>query len=250
MKIIKISSSQGSLGENIGTEEAPNEIIKHLNKKCYFEDVKIVGGNIDETNKNIFNKAKLLVDENVVFVGGDHSVTYPVFKAFARKYKNPGLVIFDAHPDCQSDFYISHEDVITSLIKERLVRPQNIILIGIRKWSKEEFEFLRANNIRFFTAEQLSTNFVENCDVIIGMSRNFDKLYLSIDIDVIDPAFAPGTGYIEPIGLHPREIFFLLKRFKRLENLKWVDLVEVNPKKDFNNMTVKLAARLLDELVS
>ena len=182
-------------------------------------------------------------------MGGDHSITYSTFKAFSEKNKNVGLIIFDAHPDCQSDFKVTHEDFLRVLIKEKLLKPENVILVGIRKWTNEEFAYLRDNNIKFFTSEQLYTNFVETCDIIIGISRNFDKLYVSLDIDVIDPAFAPGTGYIEPLGLQPRELFYILKRFKRLENLKWVDIVEVNPKKDINNMPVKLASRIIDELV-
>ncbi len=250
MKILKIASSQGSLGKNIETEEAPLEIVKNMSKKIYFEDILVIGGNIVETNKNIFNKAKTLLNDKIIFVGGDHSITYPLFKAFSEKNKKCGLVIFDAHPDCQSDFEVTHEDFVKILIKEKILKPENIILVGLRKWSKEEFEYLRDNNIKYFTVEQFYTNMIETCDVIIGMSRNFDKLYVSIDIDVLDPAFAPGTGYIEPLGLHPRELFYILKRFKRLDNFKWMDLVEVNPKKDVNKITVMLASKILDEMVA
>ena len=249
MKLIKVASSQGSLGKNIETEDAPNAIINNLNQKVFFDEVKIIQNNIDDTNKNIYLKAKSFLNEKAIFLGGDHSITYSLFKAFTEKSKKTGLLVFDAHPDCQSDFNVTHEDFLRVLIKEKLIKPENVILIGVRKWTNEEFAFLRNNNIKFFTVEQLYTNFIENCDIIIGMSRNFDKLYLSIDIDVLDPAFAPGTGYIEPLGLQPRELIYMLKRFKRLENLKWIDIVEVNPKKDINNMTVKLAAKIVDELL-
>ena len=70
-------------------------------------------------------------------------------------------------------------------------------------------------------------------------ARQWPALYISIDIDAVDPAFAPGTGYIEPAGLTSRELIYLVQRFKLLKNLKMVDLVEINPEKDFTTKTPK-----------
>jgi len=75
------------------------------------------------------------------------------------------------------------------------------------------------------------------------------ELYVSIDIDVIDPAFAPGTGYCEPGGLSTRDFLYLIQRINKLKNLKAIDLVEINPDKDKENMTVKLGAKILSELI-
>ena len=80
-------------------------------------------------------------------------------------------------------------------------------------------------------------------------ARNFSDLYISIDIDILDPAFAPGTGYIEPAGLSTRELIYLIQRIKLLKNIKKYDLVEVNPDKDINNMTSKVAAKIIKELI-
>ena len=79
--------------------------------------------------------------------------------------------------------------------------------------------------------------------------KNWDSLYLSIDIDAVDPAFAPGTGFIEPGGFTSREVLYIVQRLKRLRNLKMIDLVEVNPKKDLNKMTIKLSAKIVKELL-
>jgi agmatinase len=76
----------------------------------------------------------------------------------------------------------------------------------------------------------------------------FGSLYVSIDIDVLDPAFAPGTGYLEPSGLSSRELIFFLQRLSNLKNLKAVDLVEINPKLDISNLTVKTGAKIISEL--
>jgi len=79
-------------------------------------------------------------------------------------------------------------------------------------------------------------------------ARGWGAFYLSIDIDVIDPAFAPGTGFREPGGLTSREMIYFIQRLKRLKNLKMTDITEVNPSKDSADLTVKLAAKLVKEL--
>src|SRR3989344_6347135 len=120
MKIVKVFSSQGSLGKNIGCEKAPDFILNELKKINHkiidVSEVKINKNNIDETNKNIEKK------EGDIFLGGDHSITYSLFKGFAKKNENYGLLIFDAHPDCA--LYIksvSHEDFVRKLVDEGIL---------------------------------------------------------------------------------------------------------------------------------
>ena len=85
------------------------------------------------------------------------------------------------------------------------------------------------------------------CDALMESAKNFDGLYVSFDIDAVDPAFAPGTGYPEPGGLTSRELFYFVHRLKNLKNLKAFDIVEVNPEKDINDITSRLAAKLCVE---
>ena len=82
----------------------------------------------------------------------------------------------------------------------------------------------------------------------MSVAKNFEAMYISIDIDSVDPAFAPGTGYIEPAGLTSRELLYFLSRLLLLKNFRMADLVEVNPDKDFKNLTVKLAAKIIAEI--
>jgi agmatinase len=82
----------------------------------------------------------------------------------------------------------------------------------------------------------------------MSVARQWPKAYLSIDIDVLDPAFAPGTGYAEPGGLTTREMVYMLQRLKLLRNIGMADLVEVNPEKDIQGMTAKAASKLIIEL--
>jgi agmatinase len=262
MKLIKIPTING-LGKTNGCEKGPEKIISRL-KEFYLneegmlpffdiEDVKIEKNNINETNKNIFEKIRKSLDESeqLIILGGDHSVTYPCFEALSNKSDNPGLVVFDAHPDCVNNFKPpTHEDYLRVLIEENKLKKENIILVGLRNWHKEEYKFLRDNKIKFFNMKEIANeNIHEISESIMTVAKNFDGLYISTDIDVVDPAFAPGTDYSEPGGLTSRELLYFLKRLKLLKNLKIVDLVEINPDVDLNEMTVKLGAKILTEIV-
>ena len=261
MKLIKIPFNLGGLGKTEGVEEAPDKIIENI-KEFYLnedqvlpvfdiEEVSVNKGSIEETNQNIYEKAKAVLGETdkVIFLGGDHAITYSLVKGFASG-TNPGMIIFDAHPDCQSDFKPpTHEDLLIALVKERVIKPQNIILVGTRNWHKDELKFLQENKIRFFSMKQI-TNFGKEdvSETIMETARGFSELYVSIDIDVLDPAFAPGTGYREPGGLSTRDLLFFLHRLKKLKNLRAIDIVEVNPSKDMDDITSKVAGKLVVEM--
>ena len=88
----------------------------------------------------------------------------------------------------------------------------------------------------------------ETADAVMSVMRKFDAVYVSVDIDVLDPAFAPGTGYIEPGGMTTRELLYFIQRLKNLRNIMMWDLVEVNPEKDVNELTVMAAAKILVEM--
>ena len=259
MKLLKIPFSAGGLGNTQGTELAPDEIVKEL-KEFYMnesgilplfdvEDVKINQNNIEETNKNITAKVKEHRENKLAILGGDHSITYASFKAISD-LENPGLLIFDAHPDCMQDFDPpTHEDFVKVLVNKGLLKKENLILVGLRNWHKDEYDFLKKNNIKYFQMKKISEESLHDItDSVMSIAKNFSHLYISIDIDVVDPAFAPGTGYPEPAGLTSRQLIYMLHRLKNLKNINIIDIVEVNPKKDINNMTSKLAAKILVEL--
>ena len=258
MDVVKIRSSQGSLGKNLGCEKAPDLIIEKFNEmflnENYFSseinvyDITIYESNIEKTNESILNEAKRF--DKAIFLGGDHSITYNLFNAFSSKFRNTGLLIFDAHPDCEVYTDIAaHEDFVRKLIDDMLLEKENVILVGLRIFSENEIKFLKDNKIKFFSMKDIFNDLQNVCDEIMELSRNFDGLYLSIDIDVVDPAYAPGTVYLEVGGLSSRELLYFIQRIKLLKNLKFIDIVEINPKKDINNMTVMLGAKILKELI-
>lgn len=257
MILVKIPYSSGGL-EKTGSDKAPDAIVKVLQEEVWLsetgkkplldvKEIKVDGNDIAAAMKLIVSKLK---DFNSgVILGGDHSITYAGFKVFASHYSNPGLVIFDAHPDCYSKFdFPTHGDWLKALIEEGVVKPSNVIIVGLRASTTDENAYCSSKKIKMFTMKKLFNNIEYNCDSLMEMCREFDGLYVSVDIDVVDPAFAPGTGYIEPAGFTSREMLYFIQRMKLLKNMKAFDIMEVCPEKDVNGMTVKLAARLIAEL--
>lgn len=260
MKLIKIPSSIGGMEKSAGSELAPSVVVNEMRELYMSEEgvlpnsdvdeVAVIEKNLSGTNAKIFEKALKAFKETdcPIFLGGDHSITLPIIRAFSKEYKNPGMVIFDAHPDSMGDFE-SHEDLIPGILNKNLVKKENIVLVGVRNWHQNEIEFLKKNEIKFFKMDEIVEEGVhETCDAVMSIAKDWNAVYLSIDIDAVDPAFAPGTGYIEPGGLTSRELLYFIHRLKKLNKIKGADLVEINPKKDLNNITSKLGAKILVEL--
>jgi len=260
MKIIKVASSQGSLGNNKGCEKAPGSLIEELsrctmdetarNPPFTIDSVKVVDNSFEETNKKIYEKIKS-VNEPAIILGGDHSITLSAFKAFAENNQNAGLIVFDAHPDCLDNLEPStHEDLIRGIIDNGICKKENVILIGIREWSQQEIDYVRKENIKYYSMKEIFEESIQEiCDNIMSVARQWGSLYISIDIDAVDPAYAPATGCPVPGGMSSRELFYFVQRLRNLENLKMWDLVEINPKLDKTGATVKLGAKLLREML-
>lgn len=260
MKLVKIPFNAGAIEKKKGIEKAPDEVLKYI-KNFYLkennllpfyevDEIKINNQDIGYSHNKIFSFVSELI-ENTILIGGDHSITYSSFKAFAKNYKNPGLIIFDAHLDCVNDFKPpTHEDFVRVLIEEGILKKENVIFIGIRNIDSNELEFIKKNKLKIYDMKEISNDGKnEIIEAIMSVAKNFDGLYISIDIDVLDPAFAPGTGYLEPGGLTTRELLFFIQKLKNLKNIYMYDLVEVNPEKDINNLTSITAAKLIIEMI-
>ena len=244
MKIIKIASSLGSLKK--GSELAPDKIDKQLESIFSNEEEKYPNIEIETPS---FTNIEEAYQDDCIFVGGDHLITYSLFKAFSKKHNNNALIIFDAHPDIVNSNNLNHYNWIKFLLDENYIKPENIIIIGLRASALPELNYLKINKIKYIPMKNIFNNVEYTCDIIMEFARKFDKCYLSLDIDVVDPAFAPGTNYLEPGGLTSRELIYFIQRLTMLKNLTAVDIVEVNPKKDVNDITSKLAAKLIFEIL-
>jgi arginase family enzyme len=248
MEIYGIGFSNGSLGKNLGCERAPEELSK-LIKGNIFKNIDVFEDNLDKTHESIFNSLRNI--KKGIIIGGDHSITYSCFKAFAFSRANAGLIIFDAHPDVEGDFKVSHEDYLRCLINENILDASRVVLIGVRKISKEEREYLNAKKILYFDMRKIIEIGAEDiCTLVMEKAIEWDNLYLSIDIDVCDPAFAPGTGYIEPGGISSAELLYFISRIKRMKNFGFADIVEINPAKDINKITISLGMNIIGEILN
>jgi agmatinase len=257
MLLVKVPINCGALSKKKGVDKGPDSIVKQFDELFLnesFEEINpsvqsisIDNYDIDGSYSIIEEKAKEFMKKGKVgFLGGDHSLTYSTIKAFSKLHKSFALVIFDAHPDLE-DSKLTHEDYLRNLITEDIISSEKVILIGLRNMSINEYEFLKKNNINYFTMSKIFDRGIkEIISELTEKLKGYDEIYLSIDIDAVDPAFAPGTGYIEPGGLTSREILQVIKSLR--DKVVAFDVVEVNPNKDFNEMTAKLAAKLILEL--
>ncbi|UCD04530.1 MAG: arginase family protein [Candidatus Woesearchaeota archaeon] len=238
--VLKIPFDLGILEENKrGAAKAPEIISKNL--KGNFVDVPIDKGNFEETQKNIEKHALEQYKKGniVIGLGGDHSVSYGLIKAFDKSFKNKGLIYFDAHPDCQDYFLPStYEDILRCVIKDTKICP-NILLVGIREVTKAERKYISNKNLKIGGKKD-----------IIDLLNKVEHVYISIDIDVLDPKFAPGTG--EPIknGLLIDELMEMLRMIIESKKVEGLDIVEVCPDLDKNNKTVLVATELLERFLT
>ncbi len=245
MKLILIPSSQGSLDKNLGCETAPELLCK--NKET--EKVNVVPSNLEETDKAIYSKAKEVIQQNPIFVGGDHSITYSLFKAFSEEFSNASLIIFDAHADADVFFKpVSHQDLNRAVIEEKIIEKERLMIIGLRKVFDVEKPFLKKHKIPIISAEEIHKDFNGAKEKLSEFLENQKNIYLSIDIDALDPSIALGTGYLEKNGLTKKEFFELLEMILETKKVKASDLVEINPKLDKENKTINLGKEILRKL--
>jgi agmatinase len=192
-------------------------------------------------------------------VGGDHSLEYPNVAGVADVYgkENVGVIHFDAHYDAgepRGGHLISHGSPIRRLINEGHVLGKNYIQVGLRGyWPGEDgFRWMREQGFRYHTMAEIEN---EGWDAVMSrvLAEAMDgprHLYISLDIDVLDPAYTPGTGTPEPGGLTPRELFPLVRNLCARKNLVGFDLVEVNPLVDPGYTTALNANRLIRECLT
>jgi len=244
--LVKVPSSQGSLDKNLGCELTPGILCK--GKEA--ETVDVVQSDIEATDQAIYSKAKEVIHQKPIFIGGDHSITYSLFKAFSESFENASLIIFDAHADCTSFFKpVSHEDMNKVLIEEGLLEKKKLLIIGIRKIWDEEKPFLEKNKIQLIYSKEIHENLEKAKEKLKKFLEEQKNIYVSFDIDGLDPSIAPGTGYCEENGLTEQEAFDLLEQVLNSGKVKASDLVEINPKLDKEDKTISIGKKIIGKLI-
>ena len=192
--------------------------------------------------------------DQLIALGGDHTVTLPILRAAAKRHGQPlALVHFDAHVDTWPDNFgqpYAHGSVFYHAIEERLIDPCRTVQIGIRSpVSNEVYDWTVAKGVTILSAQdahELGPKYIaEQAATIVGDA----PAYLSFDIDALDPAFAPGTGTPEIGGLASWQMQAILRRLKRVQFVG-MDLVEVAPPYDIAEITSLAAATIVWEYIS
>jgi agmatinase len=194
-----------------------------------------------------------------IVLGGDHSITYPSAAAVSR-YRHPrkvGIVHFDAHADTGAEQWgslVGHGTPMRRLIEEGWVAGPNFVQVGLRGYwpDKDTFGWMREQGLRWHTMVEIEERGSEAviADSIAEALDGPDCIYLSVDIDVVDPGMAPGTGTPEAGGMLSRELLRAVRQIVGKVDLVGMDVVEVSPPYDHAEVTAALAHRCVMEALS
>lgn len=195
--------------------------------KSYFDIQKI-------TSKHLASKSPLIT------LGGDHSISYPLLKAHHEKYGAVDILHIDAHADLYAIFEgdkYSHACPFARIMENKLAK--RLVQIGIRTLSKHQAE----------QADKFGVEIIQMKDFDLNQLPEFtNPIYLSLDIDALDPAFAPGVSHHEPGGLSTREVLGIIQHIN--VPILGADIVEYNPTRDIQDMTAMVSAKLLKEIAA
>jgi agmatinase len=189
-----------------------------------------------------------------IILGGDHSISIPVFQGQRERYKDQrlGVLWVDAHPDLCDVFTgskLSHACVLRRAL-EFGIEPQDVCMVGLRSWEDQEIDLIENSGLNVYTAALVAERGMKSVatSVYSKLSR-CDAVHISLDIDCLDPAFAPGTGIPEAGGLTSREVITLIKSLQGLQ-LVGLDVVEVSPPIDPSEATVFAALKIIMEYIA
>ncbi len=236
------------------------EIFDHLRVVDY-GDAQVRHGQWEPSSQAIRERVRQVAEAGVVpiVIGGDHSITWPAATAVAdvRGYGSFGVIHFDAHADTADQIdgnLASHGTPMRRLIESGAVAGPNFVQVGLRGYwpPAETVAWMRDQGMRTHFMHEIWERGVRAvlADVIAEAKEGTDAIYLSVDIDVLDPAFAPGTGTPEPGGLAPVDLLRMVRAIAVDTPLIAMDLVEVCPPYDVADLTVNNAHRVVWEVLA
>ena len=175
-----------------------------------------------------------------IFLGGDHAITYPLVRGIHKAYPGLNILHFDAHPDLYDAIHgdkFSHGCPMARIMEEQLA--DRLVSVGIRTMTPHQRS----------QAEKFGVEIIDMINFDPGTPLSFDgPLYVSVDLDVLDPAFVPGVSHHEPGGMSTRELLRVIQNING--TIIGADIVEYNPHRDLQNMTSMVAAKLMKELAA
>ena len=199
----------------------------------------------DTCSKSVYNQIKekieleLKTDCKTICFGGDHSISFPIIETYAKKSKNLNILHLDAHADLYDNFEnnpYSHASPFARIMEGGNI--SSLTQIGIRTLNTHQREQASKFKVQIIEMKDFNFDFLETLQ---------GPLYVSVDLDVLDPAFAPGISHHEPGGLTTRQLIQIIQNIK--VPIVGADIVEYNPTRDVNNMTAMVAYKIFKELV-
>ncbi|PLR67818.1 MULTISPECIES: agmatinase [Bacillaceae] len=234
---------------SIGLEEYSAYLDRELEEVKYFDagDIPLPFGNPQRSLDIIEDFVeKVLAEEKFPLgMGGEHLVSWPVIKAMYKKYPDLAIIHMDAHTDLREEYEgepLSHSTPIRKAAN--LIGPTNVYSFGIRSGMKEEFQWAKEAGMH-----------ISKFEVLEPLKEVLPKLagrpvYVTIDIDVLDPAHAPGTGTVDAGGITSRELLASIHAIANSDiNVVGADLVEVAPIYDNSEQTANTASKLIREMI-
>jgi agmatinase len=215
-----------------------------------YNDLGNMGINIHDApqviHNNIVDSVLLTLQDNakLLCLGGDHSISYPILEAYAKKFSSINILHFDAHPDLYHNFQdnpYSHASPFARIMENGFA--QSLIQVGIRTLDSHQRRQVEKFKVNVFEMKDFDAN-----AVIKYVNQMTGPLYISIDMDALDPSCAPGVSHHEPGGLLTRDILSIIQGID-IEVIG-ADIVEYNPTRDINNMTAMVAYKLFKEVMA
>ncbi|MDX8045039.1 agmatinase [Gracilibacillus sp. S3-1-1] len=234
---------------SIGLEEYSPYLERHLEEVHYFDagDIPLPFGNPARSLEMIRDYVKKILAQGKfpLGLGGEHLVSWPIIEAMHEKYPDLAVIHIDAHADLREEYEgepLSHSTPLRKVCEK--IGPENVYSFGIRSGDREEFRYAKESGMymaKYDVAEPLK----EVLPTLAGR-----PVYVTIDIDVLDPAFAPGTGTAEAGGISSKELLEAIHSIARSElNVVGADLVEVAPNYDPTEQTAIAASKFVREIL-
>ncbi len=258
--IVGIPDESQSHALRKGTEEAPFKIRQISNLRDSFErDGKIsLGrpfqgsekkvhdiGNINRPQiENIYDKISAS-SKIPISIGGDHSISRQIINALAKRHGKISLVYFDAHPDFVSSTTNYYGSVINDVLPN--IDIDSSVQVGIRTPEQEELDNIKKYKLEVITPLDIQKHGIKLITNSV-LHRLGDKVYVSFDMDCIDPAYAPGVSVPVPMGLNSIDAVYLLKEIAK-KGIIGMDIMEVCPSFDVKDRTSHLASRIISEVL-
>lgn len=211
-----------------------------INKKVY-DYGNILRTEVNDVIGKIVSKSKIPIT-----IGGDHSISTEIIKSASKRYGPISLVYFDAHPDFISSSSGYYGSVLHDVLPN--IDTKSSVQIGIRTPEQEEIDNIKKYNLTVITPLDVLKNGITKIEKVI-LDKIGKNTYVSVDMDAIDPAYAPGVSVPVPLGLGSLEVLYLLKSIAK-KGIVGLDIMEVCPSYDIKDRTSHLASRMIAEVIS